>query len=210
MSSESYSDLMAQREAIMRDSVGIDFASYATGRLAFDYERLLSDTGYDIERVCEVQRRTAVGNTPLVELHNITALARAVAAPGKGARILVKDEAANPSGSFKDRRASLSVYEAKRRGYKGVVAATSGNYGAAVASQAAKAGLKCIVVQEAFDSLRGRGGSPLGRPRAVHCSPPGIEGDRLLQRLALHSLLDPRHRDPWLRAGGADARRLWP
>ena len=33
-----------------------------------------------------------------------------------------------------------------------MVAATSGNYGAAVASQAAKAGLACIVVQEAFDS----------------------------------------------------------
>jgi cysteine synthase len=33
-----------------------------------------------------------------------------------------------------------------------VVAATSGNYGAAVASQAAKAGLACIIVQEAFDS----------------------------------------------------------
>jgi cysteine synthase len=64
----------------------------------------------------------------------------------------VKDEAANPSGSFKDRRASLSVHEAKQRGYQGVVAATSGNYGAAVASQAAKAGLQCIVVQEAFDS----------------------------------------------------------
>ncbi len=156
MSSESYSDLMEQREAIMRRSVGIDYASYSTGSLAFDYERLLADTGYDINRVREVQRQTAVGNTPLVELHNLTALARAVAArgkmAGKGARILVKDEAANPSGSFKDRRASLSVYEAKRRGYRGVVAATSGNYGAAVASQAAKAGLKCIVVQEAFDS----------------------------------------------------------
>ena len=32
------------------------------------------------------------------------------------------------------------------------MAATSGNYGAAVASQAAKAGLNCIVIQEAFDS----------------------------------------------------------
>jgi cysteine synthase len=152
VSSESYQAVMAQREAIMRNSVGIDYASYSTGRLAFDYERLLADTGYDIDRVREVQRQTAVGNTPLVELKNLTALARAVAQPGKGARILLKDEAANPSGSFKDRRASLSVYEAKRRGYKGVVAATSGNYGAAVASQAAKAGLKCIVVQEAFDS----------------------------------------------------------
>jgi cysteine synthase len=79
-------------------------------------------------------------------------LARAVAKPGKGARIFVKDEAANPSGSFKDRRASLSLHEARTRGYAGVAAATSGNYGAAVASQAAKAGLRCIIVQEAFDS----------------------------------------------------------
>ena len=36
------------------------------------------------------------------------------------------------------------------------MAATSGNYGAAVASQAAKRGLKCIIVQETFDSY-GRG-----------------------------------------------------
>lgn len=49
-------------------------------------------------------------------------------------------------------RASLSVHEASKRGYAGVSAATSGNYGAAVASQAAKAGLRCIIVQEAFDS----------------------------------------------------------
>jgi cysteine synthase len=102
--------------------------------------------------VAQIQQRTAVGNTPLVELYNITALARSVAPPGKGARIFIKDEAANPSGSFKDRRASLSIHEAAKRDYAGVVAATSGNYGAAVASQAAKAGLKCIVVQEAFDS----------------------------------------------------------
>jgi cysteine synthase len=44
------------------------------------------------------------------------------------------------------------VHEARKRGYAGVAAATSGNYGAAVASQAAKAGLRCIIVQEAFDS----------------------------------------------------------
>ena len=143
---------MAQRDEIMRTSVGLDYTQYAMGAVAFDYERLLADTGYDIERVRTLQGQTAVGNTPLVELMNITALVRRVAPPGKGARIFVKDEAANPSGSFKDRRASLSVHEAKQRGYPGVAAATSGNYGAAVASQAAKAGLRCIVVQEAFDS----------------------------------------------------------
>jgi cysteine synthase len=152
MSGAGYQAVMAQRDAIMRSSVGIDYGRYALGVLAFDYERLLSDTGYDMARTQAVQSRTAVGNTPLLELHNITALVRSIARPGKGARIFLKDEAANPSGSFKDRRASLSVYEAKQRGYPGVAAATSGNYGAAVASQAAKAGLRCVVVQEAFDS----------------------------------------------------------
>lgn len=149
---QSYQAVMAQRPKIMRNSVGIDYARYDTGRLAFDYERLLVDTGYHIDAVRAVQQGMAVGNTPLVELQNITALARRFSRPGRGARIFVKDEAANPSGSFKDRRASLSIYEARKRGYTGVVAATSGNYGAAVASQAAKAGLACIVVQEAFDS----------------------------------------------------------
>ena len=144
---ESYQAIMQQQADIVRASVGIDYASYRTGLLSFDYERLLADTGYDLPAVGAIQQRTAVGNTPLVELPNLTALARAVAPPGHGARIFIKDEAANPSGSFKDRRAALSVYEARRRGYPGVAAATSGNYGAAVASQAAKAGLRCIVVQ---------------------------------------------------------------
>ncbi len=147
-----YAEIMARRGEIVRDAIGLDYQQYATGALAFDYERLLADTGYDIDTARAVQSRTAVGETPLVELENITEVVRCVADPGKGARIFVKDEARNPSGSFKDRRASLSVHEARKRGYDGVAAATSGNYGAAVASQAAKAGLRCIVVQEAFDS----------------------------------------------------------
>ncbi len=147
-----YRAVMAERAEIMRASVGLDYARYATGALAFDYERLMADTGYDLETARRVQSDTAVGNTPLVELKNVTTLVRGLSTPGKGARIFVKDEAANPSGSFKDRRASLSIHEARRRGFEGVVAATSGNYGAAVASQSAKAGLRCIVVQEAFDS----------------------------------------------------------
>lgn len=148
----SYPTIMAQRQEIMRASIGIDYVKYATGVLAFDYERLLADAGYDVESTARAQRSTAVGDTPLIELHHVTQLLRTVSKPGKGARVFVKDEAKNPSGSFKDRRAALSVCEAKKRGYTGVVAATSGNYGAAIASQAAKAGLRCIVVQEAFDS----------------------------------------------------------
>ena len=41
---------------------------------------------------------------------------------------------------------------AEKMGYKGVMSATSGNYGAAVASQAAMRNLRCIIVQECFDS----------------------------------------------------------
>src|SRR5699024_8173311 len=91
-------------------------------------------------------------NTPLIELKQINKLIRESSEEGYGAKIYVKDEACNPSGSFKDRRASLSIYEAKKRGYKGVVCATSGNYGAAVASQAAMNGLNAIIIQEVFDS----------------------------------------------------------
>jgi cysteine synthase len=148
----SYSAVMARRDEIVQRSVGIDYARYSTGTLAFDYEALLTETGYDLKSVQAIQARSAVGNTPLVELNNLTRLVRHIAPAGKGARIFVKDEAANPSGSFKDRRASVSVFEARERGFAGVVAATSGNYGAAVASQAARLGLPCIVIQEAFDS----------------------------------------------------------
>ena len=81
-----------------------------------------------------------------------------LAPAGKGATILVKDEAANPSGSFKARRAALAVHEAQRLGYAGVIAATSGNYGAAVASQAAMRGLRLH---------RPAGGLRLGRTRAA-------------------------------------------
>ena len=165
-----YEEIMNRRNAIMRTSVGIDYERYRRGLLAFDYEGMLVDTGYTLDRVFEIQRQTAVGNTPLVELENLTRLVRRVSRSGNGARIFLKDEAANPSGSFKDRRASLSIYEAMRRGYPGVAAATSGNYGAAVASQAAKRSLRCIIVQEAFDTFtkadaartREAGGAGLG------------------------------------------------
>lgn len=152
MKHTGYAEVMAQKPEIMRRSVGIDYDRYTTGALSFDYEAMMTATGYTIDEVARIQGETAVGNTPLVELTNLTRLVRAVTESGMGGRIFVKDEAQNPSGSFKDRRASISIYEARKKGYPGVSAATSGNYGAAVASQAAKRGLKCIIVQEAFDS----------------------------------------------------------
>lgn len=147
-----YYSVMARRGEIMKKSVGIDYTKFESGSIAFDYERMMRETGYSLEEIQKIQQDVHVGNTPIIELKNITALARKCAKPGYGARIFIKDEACNPSGSFKARRAAVSIYHAKKLGFKGVVTATSGNYGAAVASQAAMAGLKCIVVQECYDS----------------------------------------------------------
>lgn len=148
----SYQGLMARRNEIMKQAVGIDYSIFESGSIAFDYEKMMRETGYTLEEMQKIQGDTGVGNTPVLELKNLTALARKVAPKGKGARIFIKDEASNPSGSFKARRAANAVYHAKKLGYKGVIAATSGNYGAAVASQAAMHGLKCIIVQECYDS----------------------------------------------------------
>ncbi len=148
----SYSAVMARSNEIMKASVGMDYDDYISSPIAFDYERMMRDTGYSHEEIVKIQAETKVGNTPLFELRRLTEAVRKISEPGKGARILLKDEAANASGSFKARRAALSVFEAAKKGFKGVVAATSGNYGAAVASQANQRGLKCIVIQEVYDS----------------------------------------------------------
>ncbi len=156
-----YASVMARKKEILKKSTGLDYQQFDISPIAFDYEGLMNSCGYTLSEVPRIQLETGVGNTPLVELKNITELVRSISAPGKGARIFVKDERACPSGSFKDRRASLSVYHAARLGYKGVVAATSGNYGAAVASQAAKYGLKAIILQEVYDSRK------LGQPEIL-------------------------------------------
>ncbi len=152
MSDRSYNAVMARKNEIMKQALGLDYLQFETASLSFDYEKMMNAVGYTLEEIAHVQSQSKVGNTPLFELKNITELVRSISRQGYGARILLKDEAANASGSFKARRASLSVYEAKKRGYRGVIAATSGNYGAAVASQAAQQGLSCIIIQEVFDS----------------------------------------------------------
>ena len=169
----SYSGVMSRRPEIMKKAAGVDFSLFESGSIAFDYERMMREAGFSIEEIQKIQLEHGVGNTPILELRNLTELARKCAPEGKGARIFIKDEAANASGSFKARRASTAVYQAKKLGYKGVVTATSGNYGAAVASQAAMYGLKCIVVQECYDS-HGKG-QPEIIEKARKCEALGAE-----------------------------------
>lgn len=169
----SFSAVMARKAEIIKAAVGVDYAQFESGSIAFDYEAMMASTGYSLEDVIGIQRSYAIGNTPLIELKNITALVQKISKSGCGARIFIKDEAANPSGSFKVRRAATSVYQAKRMGYPGAIAATSGNYGAAVASCCAKSGLSCIVVQECYDS---RGvGQPEIIEKARKCEALGAE-----------------------------------
>jgi len=76
------------------------------------------------------------GGTPLVRL-------RRTAPPG--VRVFLKDEAGNPTGSFKDRGLSLAVNRARELGAEGVELASAGNAALSVTAYAAAAGLACRV-----------------------------------------------------------------
>ncbi len=149
---KDYQSVMGRSNEIQKEALGLDYSNFETSPISFDYDALMKSTGYTLDEIERIQGLHGVGNTPLLELRNVTKLARKYAKPGYGARIFAKDESCNASGSFKDRRAACAVAHAKKLGYKGVMAATSGNYGAAVASQAAMQGLNCIIVQECYDS----------------------------------------------------------
>ncbi|MBW4827776.1 MAG: PLP-dependent lyase/thiolase [Clostridiaceae bacterium] len=165
----SYKGVMSRQDEIIKKSTRIEYSDYEINKLTFDYEKMMKDTGINLQDIIRIQRETGVGNTPLIELKNLTRLVRKISPNGKGARIFVKDEQCNPSGSFKDRRASISVYMAEKLGYKGVAAATSGNYGAAVASQAAMRNLDCIIVQECYDSKKVGQPEILEKQRKCEC-----------------------------------------
>jgi threonine synthase len=76
------------------------------------------------------------GGTPLVRLRRM--------APD-GVELLVKDEALNPTGSFKARGLSLAVNRARELGAVGVQLASAGNAALALTAYAAAAGLKARV-----------------------------------------------------------------
>ena len=94
-------------------------------------------------------------------------------------RILAKCEYLNPSGSIKDRIAQHMINQAERSGQlkpgMTVVAATSGNTGAAIAMACALRGYDYIVItnektsKEKVDAMRAYGGervSPAASPRS--------------------------------------------
>jgi threonine synthase len=61
----------------------------------------------------------------------------------------IKEEAGNPTGSFKARGLGAAVTVAKALGVRAIALPTAGNAGGAAAAYAAKAGLKCHVFMPA-------------------------------------------------------------
>ena len=78
------------------------------------------------------------GRTPLIPAPQIS---KAV-----GARVFLKFEGANPTGSFKDRGMTMAVSKAKEAGAQAVICASTGNTSAAAAAYAARANMQCIVL----------------------------------------------------------------
>ncbi|HEX3541716.1 MAG TPA: threonine synthase [Acidimicrobiales bacterium] len=63
-----------------------------------------------------------------------------------GARVWLKVEGANPTGSFKDRGMTVAISKAVEEGAKAVVCGSTGNTSASAAAYAARAGLACLVL----------------------------------------------------------------
>lgn len=78
------------------------------------------------------------GNTPLVHRDAVDEWC--------GARVWLKHEGMNPTGSFKDRGMTVAVTQAKRVRAAAVACATTGNTGASMAAYASLAGLRALVV----------------------------------------------------------------
>jgi threonine synthase len=78
------------------------------------------------------------GSTPLVEAPVISERV--------GARVLLKLEGANPTGSFKDRGMTVAVSRAKGAGAEAVICASTGNTAASAAAYAARADLRGAVI----------------------------------------------------------------
>src|SRR5437588_7476069 len=71
-----------------------------------------------------------------------------------GARVLLKVEGANPTGSFKDRGMTVAISKAVESGAKAVVCASTGNTSASAAAYASRAGLTCaVLIPEGYIAL---------------------------------------------------------
>jgi len=88
------------------------------------------------------------GNTPLVFCPRLSKRV--------GRAVFVKNEGANPTGSFKDRGMTVAVSKAIERGAKVLICASTGNTSASAAAYAARAGISCAVILPAGKIATGK------------------------------------------------------
>src|ERR1700689_3921683 len=108
----------------------------------------------------------AIGKTPLVELRRV--------APDGGARVFIKLEYYNPTGSYKDRMGRSGIEGAERRGVlkpgMRVVEYTGGSTGSSLAMVCAVRGYRFTPVssdafsREKLDTMRAMGAEPIVVP----------------------------------------------
>ncbi|MCX5043560.1 threonine synthase [Aldersonia sp. NBC_00410] len=78
------------------------------------------------------------GGTPLVPATHLSELT--------GCEVYLKVEGLNPTGSFKDRGMTMAVTDARARGQRAVLCASTGNTSASAAAYATRAGMTCAVL----------------------------------------------------------------
>lgn len=94
----------------------------------------------------------SIGHTPLVQINRL--------AKGMGARVLAKIEGRNPAYSVKCRIGASMVWDAEEKGLLkpggGILEATSGNTGIALAFAAASRGYRCVLTMPETMSIERR------------------------------------------------------
>lgn len=106
-----------------------------------------------------------------------------------GVLLLAKDEARNPTGTFKDRCMALAASVARAEGAAGIVCASTGNAGASAAAYGARAGLPVVILVPV--------GTPPAKPaQAAAC------GARVLA-------VEGTYSDAWSLAARAGAELGW-
>lgn len=101
------------------------------------------------------------GGTPLIPAASLSAMT--------GAKVFVKFEGMNPSGSFKDRGMTVALSRAVEHGAQAVICASTGNTSASAAAYAAHAGITAAVLV------------PEGKIAMGKLSQAVIHGGRLIQ-----------------------------
>jgi len=122
--------------------------------VTYDYERIgatvtrerIASGPRTIWRYCDLLPVTdanpvdlGAGFTPLVRAD------RLAAELGLG-ELWIKDDTANPTGSFKDRVVSVALTKARQLGFKVAACASTGNLANSVAAHAARAGMESVVL----------------------------------------------------------------